>query len=46
MLPSEPYLMGTHGSAAAPRGAAMRELRERGLIITLPGKGSFVAVRS
>lgn len=45
ILPSEPYLMGEHGVARGTVRAAMRVLRERGLIVTLPGKGSFVAQR-
>jgi GntR family transcriptional regulator len=42
ILPSEPYLMGTHGVSRGTARAALRLLRERGLIVTLPGKGSFV----
>jgi GntR family transcriptional regulator len=42
ILPSEPYLMGTHGVSRGTVRAAMRELRERGLIVTEAGKGSFV----
>jgi GntR family transcriptional regulator len=43
ILPSEPYLMGQHGVSRGTVRAAMRLLRERGVIVTLPGKGSFVA---
>jgi GntR family transcriptional regulator len=42
ILPSEPYLMGEHGLSRGTVRAAIRLLRERGLIVTLPGKGSFV----
>jgi DNA-binding GntR family transcriptional regulator len=45
IVPSEPYLMGTHGVSRGTVRAAMRLLRDRGLIVTLPGKGSFVAER-
>ncbi|MEV1288039.1 winged helix-turn-helix domain-containing protein [Micromonospora sp. NPDC049679] len=45
LIPSEPYLMGTHGVSRGTVRAAMRLLRDRGLIVTLPGKGSFVAER-
>lgn len=43
ILPSEPYLMQTHDISRGTVRAAMRELRERGLIKTNAGKGSFVA---
>lgn len=46
ILPSEPYLMGTHEVSRGTVRAAMRVLRERGLIVTRPGKGSFVAPRT
>lgn len=42
LLPSEPYLMGTHGISRGTVRAAMALLRERGLIVTQAGKGSFV----
>ncbi|WP_205862759.1 GntR family transcriptional regulator [Planosporangium thailandense] len=45
LLPSEPYLMGEHGVSRGTVRAAMKLLRERGLIVTLAGKGSFVAER-
>jgi GntR family transcriptional regulator len=45
VLPSEPYLMQTHDVSRGTVRAAMRELRERGLIVTRPGKGSFVKDR-
>ncbi|MGC9667100.1 GntR family transcriptional regulator [Planosporangium sp. 12N6] len=45
LLPSEPYLMGEHGVSRGTVRAAMRLLRERGLIVTRPGKGSFVVER-
>jgi DNA-binding GntR family transcriptional regulator len=45
ILPSEPYLMGEHGLSRGTVRAAMRLLRERGVIATLPGKGSFVVER-
>ena len=45
ILPSEPYLMGTYGVSRGTVRAAMRLLRDRALIITLTGKGSFVAER-
>ena len=43
IIPSEPYLMGTHGVSRGTVRAALRLLRDRGLVVTLPGKGSFVA---
>jgi GntR family transcriptional regulator len=45
LLPSEPYLMGEQGVSRGTVRAAMRMLRERGLIVTLAGKGSFVTER-
>ena len=43
VIGSEPYLMGEHGVSRGTVRAAMKLLRERGLIITVTGKGSFVA---
>jgi predicted DNA-binding transcriptional regulator AlpA len=43
LLPSEPYLMGNHDVSRGTVRAAMALLRDRGLIVTAPGKGSFVA---
>lgn len=41
-LPGEPYLEQTHGVSRGTVRAAMRVLRDRGLVVTYPGKGSFV----
>ncbi len=43
IIGSEPYLMGEHGVSRGTVRAAMKLLRERGLIITITGKGSYVA---
>lgn len=45
-LPSEPYLMGTHGVSRGTVRAAMKLLRDRGLIVTEAGKGSFVSPKT
>lgn len=42
-LPGEPDLAEAYGVARMTVRRAVRELRERGLIITVPGKGSYVA---
>ncbi|GAB3798163.1 GntR family transcriptional regulator [Micromonospora zhanjiangensis] len=42
VIPSEPYLMGTYNMSRGTVRAGLRLLRERGLIVTQPGKGSFV----
>lgn len=42
VVPSEPYLMGEHGVSRGTVRSAMRLLRERGLVVTVPGKGTFV----
>ena len=41
-LPSEPRLQQEHGIARDTVRAAIRLLREEGLVITLPGRGTFV----
>jgi len=45
ILPSEPYLMGTHSVSRGTVRAAMRLLRDRGLVVTVAGKGTYVAER-
>jgi GntR family transcriptional regulator len=42
-LPSESYLQGEHGLARGTVRAAVRVLRERGLVITAPQRGTYVA---
>ncbi|MFJ8662427.1 GntR family transcriptional regulator [Streptomyces sp. NPDC093795] len=42
MIPTPARLSEEYGIAVLTARRAMRELRERGLIITVPGKGSFV----
>ncbi|MGA5197833.1 GntR family transcriptional regulator [Streptomyces exfoliatus] len=42
MIPTPARLAEEYGIAVLTARRAMRELRERGLIITVPGKGSFV----
>lgn len=41
-LPSEPTLMQEHGLARDTVRAAIAVLREEGLAVTLPGRGSYV----
>lgn len=41
-LPSEPGLQQAHGLARDTVRAAIRVLREEGLVVTLPGRGTFV----
>ncbi|MER5713083.1 winged helix-turn-helix domain-containing protein [Streptomyces sp. NPDC002122] len=42
MIPTPGRLAEEYGIAVLTARRAMRELRERGLIITVPGKGSYV----
>ncbi|WP_030546773.1 GntR family transcriptional regulator [Streptomyces exfoliatus] len=42
MIPTPVRLAEEYGIAVLTARRAMRELREQGLIITVPGKGSFV----
>ncbi|MEU2118863.1 winged helix-turn-helix domain-containing protein [Streptomyces sp. NPDC016459] len=42
MIPTPARLAEEYGIAVLTARRAMRELRERGLIITVPGKGSYV----
>lgn len=42
-LPGELSLAATYGVARMTVSRAVRELRERGLVVTVVGKGSFVA---
>lgn len=42
MIPTPGRLSEEYGIAVLTARRAMRELRERGLIITVPGKGSYV----
>ncbi|MEU7295571.1 GntR family transcriptional regulator [Streptomyces exfoliatus] len=42
MIPTPVRLAEEYGIAVLTARRAMRELRERGLIITVPGKGPFV----
>jgi GntR family transcriptional regulator len=44
-LPSELHLQQTYGVARGTVRQAMRALRERGLIVTIQARGSFVAER-
>jgi GntR family transcriptional regulator len=46
VLPSESYLQQEHGLSRGTVRAAVRLLRERGLVVTLPQRGTFVADRS
>lgn len=41
-LPSEPTLQQEHGLARDTVRAAVRVLRDEGLVVTLPGRGTFV----
>ena len=43
LLPSESYLQGEHGLARGTVRAAVRVLRERGLVVTAPQRGTYVA---
>ncbi|MGC4857303.1 GntR family transcriptional regulator [Micromonospora sp. DT4] len=42
-LPSELHLQQTYGVARGTVRMAMRELRERGLVVTVHARGTFVA---
>ncbi|MFF7182885.1 GntR family transcriptional regulator [Streptomyces sp. NPDC008121] len=42
MIPTPGRLSEEYGIAVLTARRAMRELRERGLIVTVPGKGSYV----
>ncbi|MFG1885248.1 GntR family transcriptional regulator [Micromonospora sp. NPDC049102] len=42
-LPSEAHLQQEYGVARGTVRAAIRLLRERGLVVTLPARGTFVA---
>lgn len=44
-LPSETSLVQTYGVARGTVRRAVAELRERGLVITAPQRGSYVAIR-
>ncbi|MBV1936519.1 GntR family transcriptional regulator [Streptomyces sp. BV286] len=44
-IPSENHLADEYGVALLTARRAAQELRERGLIVTVRGKGSFVAVQ-
>ncbi|WFE67340.1 GntR family transcriptional regulator [Micromonospora sp. WMMD714] len=44
-LPSELHLQQTYGVARGTVRMAMRELRERGLVVTVHARGTFVAAR-
>jgi DNA-binding GntR family transcriptional regulator len=44
-LPSESYLQQEYGLSRGTVRAAVRLLRERGLVVTLPQRGTFVADR-
>ncbi|MFI6241886.1 GntR family transcriptional regulator [Micromonospora sp. NPDC050795] len=44
-LPSEAHLQQEYGVARGTVRAAIRLLRERGLVVTLPARGTFVADR-
>lgn len=43
MLPGERALMEQYGVALHTARRAVRELRERGLVVTLPAKGTYIA---
>lgn len=45
-LPAEPELVAEFGAARESVRRAIRELRDRGLVETVPGKGSFVVPES
>lgn len=44
-LPSERDLAAEYGVALGTARRAVQELRDRGLVVTLPAKGTFVAGR-
>ena len=44
-VPSEAYLMGTHGVSRGTVRHALGILRSEGLVQTFPGRGTFVADR-
>ncbi|MFG1760644.1 GntR family transcriptional regulator [Micromonospora sp. SD12] len=44
-LPSELHLQQTYGVARGTVRMAMRELRDRGLVVTVHARGTFVAER-
>lgn len=44
-LPSESALMGEHGVSRDTVRKAVRLLRDEGLVVTVQGKGSYVATR-
>ncbi|MEV4945107.1 winged helix-turn-helix domain-containing protein [Streptomyces sp. NPDC053755] len=46
MIPTPARLAEEHGIAQMTARRAMRELRERDLIFTVPGKGSYVTPRA
>ena len=43
LLPSEPHIQQEYGVARGTVRAALRLLRERGLVVTLPARGTYVA---
>jgi DNA-binding GntR family transcriptional regulator len=45
LVPSEQQLMGQHGIARDTVRAAIKVLRDEGLVVTAPGKGTFVRRR-
>lgn len=45
MLPGERAMAEEHGIAIGTARRVVRELRDRGLVVTLPHKGTFVAER-
>ncbi|MEV8098855.1 winged helix-turn-helix domain-containing protein [Kitasatospora sp. NPDC085879] len=46
MLPAERDLAAQYGVAYLTARRAVRELRERGLVVTLPAKGTYVVERT
>lgn len=44
LLPGERALAEAHGVALGTVRRAVKELRDRGLVVTLPAKGTYVAV--
>jgi GntR family transcriptional regulator len=45
LLPSESYLQQEQGVSRGTVRMAMRLLRDQGLVVTITGRGTFVAVR-
>lgn len=44
-IPSEPHIQQEYGVARGTVRAALRLLRERGLVVTMPARGTYVTER-